>query len=382
MPVCQTSLQFHLYLYQSSYLSIYIYNSILSSCNFHLNPPADDLLFLHFGTSSEVLDHLSGVGSELVGRRHLCSIPATTASDITASAIVLSSKIAPGISIGEDSLIYDSSISGGIQIGSLCIVVGVNISLDDYKRLEDSFKFMIPDRHCLWEVPLVGSGERVLVYCGLHDNPKSSLSKDGTFCGKPWNKVLHDLGIQESDLWASTGTDDKCLWNSKIFPILPYAEMLKVAMWLMGLVNQKTEHMFSFWKSSCRISLEELHRSIDFSRMCTGSSNHQADLAAGIAKACITYGMLGRNLSQLCEEVLQKEVSGVEICKDFLAMCPTVQEQNSNILPKSRAYQVQVDLLRACNDELTACKLEHKVWAAVADETASAVRYGFKGTVM
>ncbi|XP_028779835.1 bifunctional fucokinase/fucose pyrophosphorylase isoform X2 [Neltuma alba] len=339
---------------------------------------AYDLLFLHFGTSSEVLDHLSGVSSELVGHRHLCSIPATTACDITASAIILSSKIAPGISIGEDSLVYDSSIAGGIQIGSLCIVVGVNISLDDYTKVEDSFKFMLPDRHCLWEVPLVGSGERVLVYCGLHDNPKSLLSRDGTFCGKPWKKVLQDLGIKESDLWTSSRTEDNCLWNSKIFPILPYPEMLKVAMWLMGLVNQKTEQMFSLWKSSCRISLEELHRSIDFSRMCTGSSNHQADLAAGIAKACISYGMLGRNLSQLCDEVLQKEESGIEICKDFLAMCPKVQEQNFNVLPKSRAYQVQVDLLRACNDGMTACKLEHNVWAAVADETASAVRYGFK----
>lgn len=339
----------------------------------------DDLLFLHFGTSNEVLDHLSGVGSELVGRRHLCSIPATTASDITASAIILSSKIEPGVSVGEDSLIYDSSISGGIHIGSLCIVVGVNIFIDDYICAEDSIKFMLPDRHCLWEVPLVGSSERVLVYCGLHDNPKSLLSRDGTFCGKPWKKVLHDLGIQETDLWGSSGTDEKCLWNSKIFPILPYAQMLKVAMWLMGLVKQKTDYMLSLWKSSRRISLEELHRSIDFSKMCVGSSNHQADLAAGIAKACISYGMLGRNLSQLCEEVLQKEDSGVEICKDFLAMCPKVQEQNANILPKSRAYQVQVDLLRACNDERTACELEHKVWAAVADETASAVRYGFKG---
>ncbi|KAI9109904.1 hypothetical protein K1719_018945 [Acacia pycnantha] len=290
---------------------------------------AYDLLFLHFGTSSEVLDHLSGVGSELVGRRHLCSIPATTACDITASAIILSSKIAS-------------------------------------------------DRHCLWEVPLVGSGERVLVYCGLHDNPKSLLSRDGTFCGKPWKKVLHDLGILESDLWTATRTTDNCLWNSKIYPILPYAEMLKVAMWLMGLVNNKSEQMLSLWKSSHRISLEELHRSIDFSKMCIGSSNHQADLAAGIAKACISYGMLGRNLSQLCDEILQKEELGIGICKDFLAMCPKVQEQNSNVLPKSRAYQVQVDLLRACNDEMAACKLEHKVWAAVADETASAVRYGFK----
>jgi fucokinase len=340
---------------------------------------ADDLLFLHFGTSSEVLDHLSGAGPGLVGRRHLCSIPATTVSDIAASAVVLSSKIAPGVSVGEDSLLYDSSISSGIQIGSQSIVVGINVPGDNERTAEDSFKFMLPDRHCLWEVPLVGCTERVIVYCGLHDNPKNSVSRDGTFCGKPFKKFFHDLCIQESDLWASTAMQDKCLWNAKIFPILPYFEMLTLAAWLMGLSDQKTNYLLPLWKNARRVSLEELHRSIDFTKMCIGSSNHQADLAAGIAQACINYGMLGRNLSQLCGEILQKEVSGVKICKDFLDMCPRLQEQNSKILPKSRAYQVQVDLLRACSDEARACELEHNVWAAVADETASAVRYGFKG---
>lgn len=339
---------------------------------------AYDLSFLHFGTSSEVLDHLSGAGSGLVGRRHLCSIPATTVSDIAASAVVLSSKIAPGVSVGEDSLIYDSSISSGIQIGSLSIVVGINVPGDKGETAEESFRFMLPDLHCLWEVPLVGCTERVIVYCGLHDNPKNSLSRDGTFCGRPWKKVLHDLGIQETDLWSSTVLQDRCLWNAKIFPVLPYFEMLTLATWLMGLSDQKTNYLLPLWKNARRVSLEELHRSIDFTKMCIGSSNHQADLAAGIAKACINYGMLGRNLSQLCEEILQKEVSGVEICKDFLDLCPKLQEHNSKILPRSRAYQVQVDLLRACSDEARATEMQHKVWAAVADETASAVRYGFK----
>ncbi|GAV65254.1 LOW QUALITY PROTEIN: GHMP_kinases_N domain-containing protein/Fucokinase domain-containing protein, partial [Cephalotus follicularis] len=338
---------------------------------------AYDLLFLHFGTSSEVLDHLSGAGSELVGRRHLCSIPATTVSDIAASAIVLSSKISPGVSIGEDSLIYDSSISGAMQIGSLSIVVGVKIPAANAETEVESFRFMLPDRHCLWEVPLVGSTEKVIVYCGLHDNPKISLSKNGTFCGKPWKRVLHDLGLQESDIWSSTGIQEKCLWNAKIFPIVSYFEMLHLASWLMGLSHHKSTNLFPLWKRSCRVSLEELHRSIDFSKICIGSSNHQADLATGIAKACLNYGMLGRNLSQLCEEILQV-VSGVEICKGFLDLFPKLQEQSSKILPRSRAYQVQVDLLRACGDATEASKLEHKVWAAVAGETASAVRYGFR----
>lgn len=343
---------------------------------------AYDLLFLHFGTSSEVLDHLSGADSGLVGRRHLCSVPATTVSDIAASAVVISSKIAPSVSIGDDSIVYDSSISGGIQIGSQSIVVGVNVPGDSNGIEDNGFRFILPDRHCLWEVPLVGCTGRVIVYCGLHDNPKDSLSRNGTFCGKPWDKVLHDLGIQEGDLWSTRSTHEKCLWNAKIFPILSYFEMLSLAAWLMGLNDQKTKSLLPLWKSSQRVSLEELHRSIDFPHMCIGSSNHQADLAAGIAKACINYGLLGRNLSQLCEEILQKDVSGVKICKDLLDQCSNLQGQNSKILPKSRAYQVQVDLLQACREEKMACKLEHKVWAAVADETAAAVRYGFRERVL
>ncbi|KVH88998.1 GHMP kinase, C-terminal domain-containing protein, partial [Cynara cardunculus var. scolymus] len=320
--------------------------------------PLDDLSFLHFGTSSEVLDHLSGIGTRLVGRRHLCSIPATTMSDIAASAIIVSSKISPGVSIGEDSLVYDSSISGGIQIGSLSIVVGVIIPEKNDRTTKDPFTFLLPDRHCLWEVPLIGCTERVIVFCGLHDNPKNPLSKDGTFCGKPWEKVLDDLGIQENDLWIS---QEKCLWNAKLFPVLPYFEMLSLANWLMGLGNYgKNEGFLSLWQTSKRVSLEELHRSIDFPQMCSTSGNHQADLAAKIARACLTFGLLGRNLAQLCQEILQMKDSGDEICKNFLELCPNLLAQNSKILPKSRAYQVQVDLLRACNKHEETSEVEHQ----------------------
>ncbi|KAG6427218.1 hypothetical protein SASPL_111460 [Salvia splendens] len=339
---------------------------------------AYDLLFLHFGTSSEVLDHLNGTGSGLVGRRHLCSIPATTASDIAASAIIVSSKIAPGVSIGEESLVYDSAISTSVQIGSQSVVVGINIPELQQTPSGNLLKFMLPDRHCLWEVPLVGCTERIIVYCGLHDNPKISLPNDGTFCGKPWKKILGDLGIQDTDLWGAKESKDMCLWNAKIFPVLSYPKMLQLATWLMGLGNQRDEYLLDLWKRSDRISLEELHRSIDFPNMWIGSINHQADLTAGIVAACLNFGLLGRNLSQLCQEILQKEATGVEICQEFLSLCPDLQAQNPQILPKSRAHQVHLDLLRVCDEKELAAEMEHKVWAAVADETASAVRYGFE----
>lgn len=337
--------------------------------------------FLHFGTSLEVLDHLGGSNSGIVGRRHLCSLPETTVCDIAASAVILSSKISPGVSIGEDCLVYDSSLSGRVQIGSQSIVVGVNIDgLSECEQTDNSFRFLLPDRHCLWQVPLVGCLDRIIIYCGLQDNPKNSIEKGGTFCGKPWRKVLHDLKVQESDLWGFSATQEKCLWNAKLYPILSPSEMLNLGMWLMGSTNNNCENLLFMWRTSNRVSLEELHRSIDFPQMCIGSSNHQADLAAGIARACINYGLLGRNLSQLCEEILQKNILGIEVCKEFLALCASLQDQIHGVLPQSRAYQVLVDLLRACGDEPAACMVEQKVWDAVASETASAVRYGTAGT--
>ncbi|XP_072957841.1 bifunctional fucokinase/GDP-fucose pyrophosphorylase [Typha angustifolia] len=337
------------------------------------------LSFLHFGTSVEVMDHLGGPNSGLVGRRHLCSLPETTFCDIAATAVILSSKISPGVSIGEESMVYDSSLPGKIQIGSQSIVVGVKLrGLNECEQTGKLVHFILPDRHCLWEVPLIKGLGRVIIYCGIHDNPKISVKQNGTFCGKPWRKVLYDLKIEETDLWSSTDTQDKCLWNAKLFPILAPSVMLNIGMWLMGSSYHQSEDMLSLWRKSYRVSLEELHRSIDFPNLCMDSSNHQADLAAGIAKACLTYGLVGRNLSQLCEEILQKDVLGIEICKELLAVCPNLENQYACVLPPSRGYQVQVDLLRACGDESTARMVEEKVWAAVASETALAVTYEFE----
>ncbi|OEL29849.1 Bifunctional fucokinase/fucose pyrophosphorylase [Dichanthelium oligosanthes] len=223
-----------------------------------------DFSFLHFGTSAEVLDHLAGSYSGLVGRRHMCALPETTACDIAATAIILSTNISSGVSIGEDSLVYDSVLCGRIRIGSQSIVVGVNI-------------------------------RRVLVYCGLHDNPKVSIKRDGTFCGKPWINVLEDLRIEDTDLWNSTSQADKCLWTARLFPVMSLPEMLNVGMWLMGSACDPDGKIASLWRKSHRISLEELHRAIDYSQLCTDASKHQSDLAADIAKACMNYGLLGPN---------------------------------------------------------------------------------------
>ena len=354
-------------------LIFFLKNNAQTYNSLHL--AADDLRFLHFGTSSEVLDHLSGPHSGLVGRRHLCSIPATAESDVASSAIILTSKISPGVAVDEDSLIYDSTLTGNIRIGSQSIVVGVNFQAVD----RESF-FILPSRHCLWEVPLLGSTGRVLLFCGVHDNPKAQLNAGGTFCGRPWSKILSDLGIQQNDLWPSfSKMKEASLWNAKIFAVRSsYSEMLGLATWLMGSGGVDFDKL-SLWRKSNRISLEELHVCIDFQLLCMGSMNHQADLAAEIVRASISHGLVGRNLNQLCAVILQDETAGVGICRNFLSLTPSLLTQSSSILPRSRALQVQVDLLAALGEEAAATTASQKVWSVIAEETAFAVKYNCKG---
>ncbi|KAH9316832.1 hypothetical protein KI387_018601 [Taxus chinensis] len=340
---------------------------------------ANDLLFLHFGTSSEILDHLSAGHAGRVGCRHLSSIPASTFCDLTSSSVILSSEISSGVSVGDESLIYDSTLCGGVQIGSRCVVVGVHVEQNIKSGSDKNGPFLLlPDCHCLWEVPLMGKAHGVILCCGLEDNPKSSFHTGGTFCGKQWKKLFTQLGIQESDLWNQSQKQHNFLWNAKLFPVVPQAEGLKLAMWLMGLNSNKKDDMLQLWKNSHRVSLEEMHRSIDYQRLCAESSNHRAKLAAGIAKACISYGLLGRNLSRLCAEILEGENCGTDICKNFLALCPSPQTGSLMNLPQSRAYQAQVDLYRACGQDKGANVIEENVWEAVAAETAAAVKQDFE----
>lgn len=76
--------------------------------------------------------------------------------------------------------------------------------------------------------------------------------------------------------------------------------------------------------------------------------------------------------------MLQKD-SCLALCEELLSFFPSHGDQYSGVLPQSREYQVKMDLLRASGDLSTACIVEEKVWASIASETASAIKYGSKG---
>lgn len=332
---------------------------------------SENLSFLHFGTSVEVLAHLakySGVSNE---RRHMVLTADDLPLDIASSSLIISSKFDKFVFVGEQSLVCNCTFTSGVRIGSQCIVLGIDSGIIP-KNIHGPSSLFVPDQHCLWEVPLLGTVFRATLCCSIHDNPKLAISKLGTFCGNPWEKLFDELGVEEGDIWPSkVVNEEKNLWNATLFPVAAPGEGIVFAMWLMGSQQEK-KNLASQWRRCERVSYAELHGRIDFQKLCSEFKAHQAKVSLGLVKASLNEGSLHCDLSKLCTQIVEGLDAGTEACKGLLARC--LEPGMTGIkVPKSRVYQAGVDLFNALGDGAAASVYEKKVWEAVAMETAVAV---------
>ncbi|KAL2653105.1 hypothetical protein R1flu_021233 [Riccia fluitans] len=326
-----------------------------------------DMKFLHFGTSGEVLDHLAVNYGGCVGKRHLSSLASASESEVASTAVVLACQVLAGVSIGDESLVFDCSLGKRVRIGARCIVMNIHTNSDE---VSDS-TLDVPDWHTLWEVPLKGkSKNRLILCCGIDDNPKALYEQGGTFCRTSWNKFMSDREILEEDLWPSSNKQKQDLWNARLFPVAKPGDGICFAKWLMGCVSHDKKQLLSSWRSSHRLSFADLHFEMDYELFHLEVSNHRAWLAAGFAKASVYTGSLERNLAKLLIGISTQGKAGLEVCKHLLAACNRLDQ----MVPASRVYQAQSDLYKLCGDESAADALEPFIWEAVALETERAVR--------
>ncbi|KAG6541209.1 hypothetical protein Mapa_017370 [Marchantia paleacea] len=336
---------------------------------------AYELKFLHFGTSGECLDHLAVNYVGTVGRRHFSSIPSPSESEVASTAVVLTCNILGGVSIGDESLVFDCTFGSGVHIGARCVVMNIHTNLI---RTDSSTQTVInvPSWHCVWGVPLKRKMDhRVTLCCGIDDNPKAPYQEGGTFCRKPWAQFMSDLGIMEKDLWPSSSRENQDLWNAKLFPVAKVGVSITFALWLMGDLSWDKKGLLSNWRNCTRLSFAELHSEMNFDSFQEEVSKHRAELAAGFTKSTVYTGSMGRNLARLSLAIQGN--TGLEIFKELLPLCkPSKMGQ----VPASRAYQAQSDIHMACGDESAAAAVEPSIWQAVALETERAVGTQTPGT--
>jgi hypothetical protein len=195
----------------------------------------------------------------------------------------------------------------------------------------------------------------------------------GTFCGKLWKEKFEELQMDESDVWPDhISNDERSLWNANLFPVVTAGEGILFAMWLMGIYPE-SDNILHEWKMCNRVSLSKVHRQIDFHSLCNDLNAHQSRIALKLAKESLERGLLDRDLSKLCKQIVEGLDKGAEICKDLLTYFSD-QRADTWMVPLSRVYQAQLDISRACNgDVASTASYEKLVWNAVAEETAMAI---------
>lgn len=337
--------------------------------------------------------------------------------------MIVASEISAEVSVGKESLVYNCSIGGGVVIGNQCVIMCMHVkdhqvqslwqalsSTDQFENLlslettaltgkgdfgdhnalskgvqaSEPGIITIPDRCCLWEVPLKGAGDnRVTLCCGVQDNPKAQFSSQGSgYFGIPWKAFFAGRGMQDTDVWDESSTKD--LWNAKLFPIASPGHRLCYALWLMGAMEVPVDvaHLVTkAWRKTARLSLADLHAQIDFQRLHHDILSQQAHVATSLARASIADGTVMHDFSKLCQRIVDPATGdgpqwAVAICKDLLDSCQSLENCFGGKpvkVPASRLHQVQADIARALGNSDIASGLESKAREAISTETADAV---------
>jgi hypothetical protein len=73
-----------------------------------------NMVFLHFGTLVEALDHLEDDRGGWLAENYFISIPSYGTCDVAPSVVILVAELQHGVSIGARSLVFDSTLNSSI----------------------------------------------------------------------------------------------------------------------------------------------------------------------------------------------------------------------------------------------------------------------------
>lgn len=192
--------------------------------------------------------------------------------EVASSVVLVNTIIEGGIKIGNDSVVCNSHLQGNISIGSGCILAG--IAPHDFKGL-NSGTILSQDLCILgFNVSLLGLGGKsphILVVFGVNDELQNAFaSSSSTYCNKPWKLFFERTGISPEEVWIGVPENYRNLWNAKLFSVAhPFDEDTSKGdiFWLAstGVSEITSQQKLTRWRSSLRLSLNDIMSSIDMS---------------------------------------------------------------------------------------------------------------------
>lgn len=174
----------------------------LSGVPFHLEA-IPQARFLHFGTTRQLITS----GAEL--RQH------DTGAPDAGTPLMLDNKLIPGAAVsGTKAWVEGCRIAAPVRLGGNNVLIGVEIS----QSLD------LPANACLDVLSGRARDGRRVWYSrgyGITDTFKDTISKGGTFCGKPLMEWLSAVGARPGDIWdESIPENQRSLWDARVFPAM------------------------------------------------------------------------------------------------------------------------------------------------------------------
>ncbi len=318
------------------------------------NHRTDDLLFIHFGTTAEVLDHLTRSWDGWMARRALAECGA--GADVT--AVVCASALGPETVVGMGSLVHTSRLGDGVRVGSRCVIVGADIP---YGRLH------LPDNTCLWQAPLrgLGDGLAATACCGVDDNPKDALGR-ATFANRDLAEWMAAHGATATDLWPDGG--ERTLWRARLFPA-GGDRAFRLTTWMLG--SGEDPQSRRDWLAAQRLGFADLHAAVDAEAFVSRQRAVTDDLVLRAARRTVESG-LERNLdalgAQASSESAREELGRLGAGIADPAVKPSLY------VPCSRLLEMKADLLRHGGRRTESDRLAERAFLAVRSEVSAAVR--------
>ncbi len=318
-----------------------------------LHRRADELVFVHLGSTAELLRHLAGAWQGRLARRILSRHGASVAD----TAVVSMSELAPGAHVGAGGLVHASRLGDGAWIGNRCIVLAVNAP---------GARFRLRTNSCLWQVPLAGGRGVATAVCGVDDNPKEPFAS-ATFCNRGLDIWMAAHGVAADELWHEG--EDRTVWTARFYPASRDAGDLSFVEWMLADGDPDPESG-RLWRDSERESLASLHVSADAVRLIDMMGAVAGRMAlAGVREAL--EGGLDRNVRALGDEVA---LAGLR--DEAAALVEPGGASGPAHIPASRSLQAGADLLWTAGRREEATSAEEEAFAAVQDEVGAAVSGG------
>jgi len=321
---------------------------------------ADELMFLHFGTTAEILDHFARAWSGAL----LTRVLADEGPRVSPAARLYVSVVHPDAQVGWGSLVYGCRLGPHAAIGRRCVAVGVD---------DGGEAWTLPDHTCVWQVPLVSESgvERIVcAVCGTDDHPGAPADQ-ATFCNRDLRLWLEEHGVAPHDLWPE-GTPRQ-IWHARLYPVEEAPASLRFAMWLAGPGRGRAaERIRREWRAAERVSLAELHGRTDFRAWSRRLATTESTLLLHALGRAVDSA-LDRNLYELARRL---PTAGLRSRALSLADQMLADDAAGGLLaPRSRRLQMRADLALAGGSADEAGRAADEAFAAVQAEVAEAVRY-------